>query len=335
MRFCGSWLHFGKERLLECYMSGVLSSVDARTKLVGQNRLELLLFNLGGSQQFAINVFKVQEVMRMPHLTRIPDRHPVVRGVTHLRGQTVPVVDLRHAIQMGPLKLNEEDATIIVTEYNMTVQAFLVGGVDRIVNMNWSEILPPPGGAGRQHYLTAITRIDDRIVEIIDVEKVLAEIAPYNSVLSADAYDDVLLEKVRGKDILIVDDSHVAIQQMRQVLEPMGLNIIEANNGLEAYQLLMHWKEEGRDVSNNLVMIITDAEMPEMDGYMLTTEIRRDTELKDTFIILHTSLSGNFNKAMVEKVGCNGFLSKFAPEAMAKEVQRLMREKMKMPPRAD
>ena len=217
----------------------------------------------------------------------------------------------------------------------MTVQAFLVGGVDRIVNMNWSEILPPPGGAGRQHYLTAITRIDDRIVEIIDVEKVLAEIAPYNSVLSADAYDDELLEKVRGKDILLVDDSHVAIQQMCQVLEPMGLNIIEANNGLEAYQLLMHWKEEGRDVSNNLVMIITDAEMPEMDGYMLTTEIRRDTELKDTFIILHTSLSGNFNKAMVEKVGCNGFLSKFAPEAMAKEVQRLMREKMKMPPRAD
>ena len=129
-------------------MSGVLSSVDARTKLVGQNRLELLLFHLGGSQHFAINVFKVQEVMQMPRLTRIPDRHPVVRGVTHLRGQTVPVVDLRHAIQMGPLKLDEDDATIIVTEYNMTVQAFLVGGVDRIVNMNWNEILPPPGGSG-------------------------------------------------------------------------------------------------------------------------------------------------------------------------------------------
>merc|ERR1712000_525205 len=166
--------------------------VDARTKLVGQNRLELLLFHLGGSQHFAINVFKVQEVMQMPRLTRIPDRHPVVRGVTHLRGQTVPVVDPRHAIQMGPLKLDEDDATIIVTEYNMTVQAFLVGGVDRIVNMNWNEILPPPGGSGRQHYLTAITRIDDRIVEIIDVEKVLAEIAPYHSNLSDDAYDNEL-----------------------------------------------------------------------------------------------------------------------------------------------
>ena len=156
-------------------MSSILSSVDARTNLVGENRLELLLFNLGGTQKFAINVFKVQEVMRLPKLTLIPDRHPVVRGVTHLRGQTVPGVDLRHAIKMGPLKQVEgEEATIIVTEYNLTVQAFLVGGVDRIVNMNWNEILPPPGGAGRQHYLTAITRVDDRIVEIIDVEKVLA-----------------------------------------------------------------------------------------------------------------------------------------------------------------
>ncbi len=314
-------------------MSGVLSSVDARTKLVGQNRLELLLFNLGGTQQFAINVFKVQEVMRMPKLTRIPDRHPVVRGVTHLRGQTVPVVDLRHAIQMGPLKIDENDATIIVTEYNMTVQAFLVGGVDRIVNMNWSEILPPPGGSGRQHYLTAITRIDDRIVEIIDVEKVLAEIAPYHTGLDDSAYDKELMEAIKGKDILLVDDSHVAIQQMRQVLEPMGMNIIEAGNGLDAYQLLMHWKQEGRDIANRLMMIITDAEMPEMDGYMLTTEIRRDPELKGTIVVLHTSLSGNFNKAMVEKVGCDGFLSKFKPEAMAKEVQRLLRQKLKMPPR--
>lgn len=314
-------------------MSGVLSSVDARTKLVGQNRLELLLFHLGGSQYFAINVFKVQEVMRMPRLTKIPDCHPVVRGMTHLRGQTVPVVDLRQAIQMGPLKVDEKDATIIVTEYNMTVQAFLVGGVDRIVNMNWSEILPPPNGAGRQHYLTAITRIDDRIVEIIDVEKVLAEIAPYHTALSADVYDQELLDVIHGKDILIVDDSHVALDQMKQVLGPMGLNIVEARNGLEAWQLLMHWKEQGRDVANKLMMIITDAEMPEMDGYMLTTEIRRDPELKDTFVILHTSLSGNFNKAMVEKVGCNGFLSKFAPQVMAKEVQRLMREKLGMPPR--
>lgn len=313
-------------------MSTILSTVDARTNLVGENRLELLLFHLGGTQKFAINVFKIQEVMRLPPLTKIPDRHPVVRGVTHLRGQTVPVVDLRHAISMGPLKVNEEEATIIVTEYNMTVQAFLVGGVDRIVNMNWNEILPPPKGSGRQHYLTAITRVDDRIVEIIDVEKVLAEIAPYKMNLTEDAYDDELLAAIKGKEILIVDDSHVALQQMRQVLGPMGMKIIQANNGLEAYQMLMHWKAEGKDIQNDLLMVITDAEMPEMDGYMLTTEIRRDPVLKDLVVVLHTSLSGDFNKAMVEKVGCDGFLSKFAPEKLAEEIQKLLRKKVGLPP---
>lgn len=313
-------------------MSTILSTVDARTNLVGENRLELLLFHLGGTQKFAINVFKIQEVMRLPPLTKIPDRHPVVRGVTHLRGQTVPVVDLRHAISMGPLKVNEEEATIIVTEYNMTVQAFLVGGVDRIVNMNWNEILPPPKGSGRQHYLTAITRVDNRIVEIIDVEKVLAEIAPYKMNLTEDAYDDELLAAIKGKEILIVDDSHVALQQMRQVLGPMGMKIIQANNGLEAYQMLMHWKAEGKDIQNDLLMVITDAEMPEMDGYMLTTEIRRDPVLKDLVVVLHTSLSGDFNKAMVEKVGCDGFLSKFAPEKLAEEVQKLLRKKVGLPP---
>lgn len=308
-------------------MSSVLSSVDARTQLVGQNRLELLLFHLGGGQRFAINVFKVQEVMPFLPLSKLPDSHPCVVGVCHVRGHTVPVVDLRQAIHMGKLNYDDESSNLIVTEYNMTVQAFLVGGVDRIVNMNWSDVLPPPSGAGRNHYLTAITRQDDRIVEIIDVEKVLAEISPYNTELPEDLYDHELLDQARGMDILIVDDSSVALGQMRGVLEPMGLNIVEAKNGLEAYQTLMHWKAEGRDINGRLLMIVTDAEMPEMDGYMLTTEIRRDPELKDTHIILHTSLSGNFNKAMVKKVGCNGFLSKFAPDHFATEVQKCIKKR--------
>jgi len=308
-------------------MTGVLSTVDARTQLVGQNRLELLLFSLGGRQRFAINVFKVQEVMTLPPLTEIPDRHEVVVGVTHLRGQTIPVVDLRRAIKMGTTKI-DKDSTIIVTEYNMTVQAFLVAGVERIVNMNWNEILPPPSGAGRQHYLTAITRIEDQIVEIIDVEKVLAEIHPYDGDIDEEVIDRELIERVKGKEILIADDSQVAISQVRSVLEALNIKVVEAHNGLEAYQILESWKAEGKNIAEDVLMVITDAEMPEMDGYMLTTEIRRDPLLKDMFVILHTSLSGNFNKAMVEKVGCDGFLSKFQPEQLAEEVQRLIRKKL-------
>ena len=308
-------------------MSGLLSSVDARTQLVGQNRLELLLFSLGGSQRFAINVFKVQEVMSLPPLTEIPDRHEVVVGVTHLRGQTIPVIDLRRAIKMGTTVI-DKDSTIIVTEYNMTVQAFLVAGVERIVNMNWNEILPPPVGAGRSHYLTAISRMDDRIVEIIDVEKVLAEITPYNPEISDAWIDNDLVELIKGKQILIADDSQVALNQVTGVLTKLGIDVIATHNGLEAYQTLEAWKAEGKDINNDVLMLITDAEMPEMDGYMLTTEIRKDPELKGMFIVLHTSLSGNFNKAMVEKVGCDGFLSKFQPEKLTREVQRIIRKKL-------
>jgi len=138
-------------------MAGILDSVDQRTRLVGQNRLEILMFRLGGRQKFAINVFKVQEVVQLPKMTLMPHRHSSVCGVVNLRGQTLPVVDLSRAIGLRPL-VPDERSTIIVTEYNRTVQAFLVGGVDRIVNLNWEEVMPPPTTAGRQHYLTSITR---------------------------------------------------------------------------------------------------------------------------------------------------------------------------------
>jgi len=315
-------------------MSGVLSAVDSRTQLVGQNRLELLLFSLGGRQRFAINVFKVQEVMSLPALTEIPDRNELVVGVTHLRGQTIPVIDLRRAIKMGTTKI-DDDSTIIVTEYNMTVQAFLVAGVERIVNMNWNEILPPPTGAGRSHYLTAITQIDDRIVEIIDVEKVLAEITPYDNEIEDEWVDKDLIDRIKGKQILIADDSQVALNQVTGVLQKLGIDVVATHNGLEAYQVLEAWKAEGKDIANDLLMMITDAEMPEMDGYMLTSEIRKDPALKGMFIVLHTSLSGNFNKAMVEKVGCDGFLSKFQPEKLTKEVQRIIRKKLGLPAKDD
>ena len=178
-------------------MAGILDSVNQRTQLVGENRLEILMFRLTGRQLFAINVFKVQEVLQMPKLTLMPQRHRFVCGVVNLRGQTLPVIDLSQAIGMRPI-VPDERSTIIVTEYNRSVQAFLVGGVERILNLNWESILPPPGGAGRAHYLTAITKVDDQIVEIIDVEKVLAEIVPYNAKVSRDKLDDPVLERARA-----------------------------------------------------------------------------------------------------------------------------------------
>lgn len=301
-------------------MAGVMDSVDQRTKLVGENRLELLMFRLVGRQVFAINVFKVQEVLKLPNLTLMPHRHPVVCGVTHLRGNTVPVIDLSMAIKMPANKVTK-DSTIIVTEYNRNVQAFLVGSVDRIVNMNWEEIQPPPKGAGRSHYLTAITRYKDQIVEIIDVEKVLSEIVPFTTDVSPGVVDGEIINRVKDKKIMIVDDSPVAIAQAKSTLHKLGLEVVTASNGLQAFNYLKKWAAESDNIYDELLMLITDAEMPEMDGYRLTTEIRNNPQLKDLHIVLHTSLSGSFNRAMVEKVGCNGFLSKFQPDELAKEVQ--------------
>ncbi|GLK90658.1 chemotaxis protein CheV [Pseudomonas turukhanskensis] len=305
-------------------MAGILDSVDQRTQLVGENRLEILMFRLAGRQLFAINVFKVQEVLQMPKLTLMPHRHPFVCGVVSLRGQTLPVIDLSQAIGMRPI-VPDVNSTIIVTEYNRSVQAFLVGGVDRILNLNWDSILPPPGGAGRQHYLTAITKVEEQLVEIIDVEKVLAEIVPYNAKISGDRLADPLLEKARGREVLLVDDSSVALAQLRDTLSQLGLKLHVATDGLKGLNQLKKWADEGHVMTDKLLMIFTDAEMPEMDGYRLTTEIRSDARLKDLYVVLHTSLSGSFNEAMVKKVGCDNFLSKFQPDKLVDVIrERLM-----------
>ncbi|MBD9512298.1 MULTISPECIES: chemotaxis protein CheV [unclassified Pseudomonas] len=306
-------------------MAGILDTVDQRTQLVGENRLEILVFRLAGRQQFAINVFKVQEVLQLPRLTLIPQRHPMICGVINLRGQTLPVIDLSRAIGMRALT-PDASSTIIVTEYNRSVQAFLVGGVERILNLNWESIQPPPGGAGRQHYLTAITKVEDRLVEIIDVEKVLAEIVPMNTRVSSDRLDDKLLSQTRGREVLVVDDSSVAISQLRDTLGQLGLRLHVATDGLRALQQLKRWADEGHDMEDKLLMVFTDAEMPEMDGYRLTTEIRNDPRLRDLYVVLHTSLSGSFNDAMVKKVGCDDFLSKFQPDQLVEVVRRRLQK---------
>lgn len=310
-------------------MAGVLDKVDQRTQLVGQNRLELLTFRLNGQQRFAINVFKVQEVISLPTLVMLPKSHPVIVGVTHLRDQTIPVIDLSMAVGRSPIR-DRENANLIVTEYNKSVQAFLVGGVDHIVNLNWEEVIAPPPMTGANNYLTSITRLNDQIVEIIDVEKVLAEVVPYNSQVSDEVLDHSLMQAAQGLEVLIVDDSSVGLAQIRDTIGQLGLQITAETDGLRALKLLKSWADEGIDVPKKLLMVITDAEMPEMDGYRLTAEIRNDSRLAGLYVVLHTSLSGSFNEAMVKKVGCDGFLSKFQPDSLAELVQNRIRDHLKI-----
>lgn len=300
-------------------MAGVMDSVNQRTQLVGQNRLELLLFRLGGQQLYGINVFKVKEVLQCPQLNAIPGRSSVVRGVAHIRGGTLPIMDMNLAIGRRELP-NIQDCFVIITEYNRTAQGFLVRSVERIVNMNWGDIHPPPKGAGKEHYLTAVTQVDGQLVEIIDVEKILAEVSPAREDVSAGVIEDGIAERVVQKHVLIIDDSSIARKQIQRVIEGIGIKTTLKKDGLEGFNYLQSLLKEGKDPYTELVMIICDIEMPEMDGYTFTAEVRNHPQLKDLHVILHTSLSGVFNEAMVRKVGADDFLAKFHPDELAKRV---------------
>lgn len=307
-------------------MAGILDSVNQRTQLVGQNRLELLLFKLHGPQIYGINVFKVKEVLQCPKLTSIPHSHPVVRGVAHIRGGTIPIMDMGMATGLTAVPEQQiPNSFIIITEYNRKTQGFLVGGVERIVNMNWEEIHPPPKGAGRENYLTAVARIDNRLVEIIDVEKILSEVAPVE-----ERIDSELIERAQAKNlaksrtILVVDDSVVARRQIQNCLQAIGLEVVLRNDGLQALNYLKSLVENGDDLRSHIAMMISDVEMPEMDGYTLTTHCKNDSRLAGLYIMLHTSLSGVFNKAMVEKVGANDFMAKFSPDELAERIMEIL-----------
>jgi two-component system chemotaxis response regulator CheV len=299
-------------------MAGILDGVDRRTQLAGQNRLELLMFRLGGKQRFGINVFKVQEVIRCPALTQVPHAHPVVRGIANMRGRSITVMDLALAIGR-PALTDTKDAYVIITEYNRNVQGFLVSGVDRIVNMKWEEILPPPKGSGG-HYMTAVTHVDKDLVEIIDVEKVLADVIQINTVVSQPIVEENKQAIPADFHVLVADDSSVARKQIQRTLDQLGVKSTTVEDGRKALDYLKKLADEGGPVGAKVHMIISDIEMPEMDGYTLTTEIRADNRLHDLYVVLHTSLSGVFNNALVEKVGANKFIPKFNPDELAKQV---------------
>ena len=303
-------------------MASILDSVNQLTQLVGQNRLELLLFRLNGRQRFGINVFKVREVLQCPRLTAMPKLHPFVRGVAHIRGQTISVIDLSMATGGRPVQ-DLSQAFIIIAEYNRSVQGFLVGNVERIINMNWESILPPPKGAVRYNYMTAVTEIDGELIEILDVEKILDEISPVNTDVSADVVASSEEHHTRGSLVMVADDSSVARKQVQKALNAIGVECIMAKDGKDALNMLKDMAKKG-PITDQIRVLISDIEMPEMDGYTLTAEIRSNPELKGLHVILHTSLSGVFNHAMVQKVGADNFIAKFHPDELAKAVQDAM-----------
>lgn len=318
-------------------MSDLLKKIDARTKLAGTNKLEILLFSLGLDQRtgrretFGINVFKVREVMRTPEITMAPDMPPSVEGMVSLRGQLVPVIDL--AKYTGVITENKPEI-MVVSEYNGHTQGFLVEAVDTILRLDWSSMRVPPDILTAQMggLVTAVTELENgRLVMMLDVEKVLAETSG-----TGDYIDESLViknSKVTNKTVFFADDSIVARKQIEMTLDAMGVHHMHAINGKRAWDELLRLAQaaelQGKQVKDLVQLILTDVEMPEMDGYMLTKMIKGDPRFAGIPVIMHSSLSGFSNQKLGQSVGVDGYVPKFEPHKLSEMIaEYLLRDQI-------
>ncbi|MEW5771847.1 MAG: chemotaxis protein [Pseudomonadota bacterium] len=303
----------------------LLEAVDARTKLAGSNKMELLLFSLGTHETFGINVFKVREVSPTPHITLTPNMPAGVEGVISLRGSIIPVISLAQFIKLdgAPEGIGE---TLIVTEFARHTQGFLVKEVDRIIRVDWDKVKPPENNlAGQDGMITAITELDDgRLVSILDVERVLVEILGEKPVPNLPK-----AESVRDSTIFFADDSSVARKEITSVLDKLGLKYIQSNDGLEAWNKLSNMANrataERIPLKDQIQLILVDAEMPEMDGYVLTKNIKSDSRFAGIPVIMHSSLSSEANRTMGQKVGVDAYVAKFDPAVLADTLLAFLR----------
>ncbi len=315
-------------------MSDLFNTIDARSRLAGTNKLEILLFTLGADprtgrrETFGINVFKVREVMRTPNITAAPEMPSSVEGMVSLRGALVPVVDLARYVGMGAETPRE---IMIVTEYNGHTQGFLVEAVDTILRLDWSQMRVPPAmlTANMGGLVTAVTELEDeKLVMMLDVEKVLSETARYDNDFRFK--DIVQLPEADEHVVYFADDSSVARKQIQQTLEAMGVRYVAAANGREAWEELKkvaaHAEATKRKLSELVSLVLTDVEMPEMDGYILTKYIKSDRRFAGIPVIMHSSLSGNSNQQLGLSVGVDEYVPKFEPQRLAQTLSRLLLE---------
>lgn len=310
-------------------MAKWMAEIDQRTRLAGANKMELLMFHLGTEEIYGINVFKIREVMKVPPVVKIPASDPRILGLVNLRGENIALVDLKHAIGLEPL--DPVGAKLIIAEYNDNKQGFLVAGVDRIIRMSWERIqIPPPMvQSSRQGAVTAITKLEDgRMVLILDVEKVLAELHPRSEEEILAGIE--LVKELAGKRVLVADDSIVARKQIVKTLERLGMQYEETQTGKEALARLRQYADLGdktaRTIFDFVVGVITDIEMPEMDGFSLTKHIREDSRLQGLPVLMHSSLSGQCNVDKGKSLGVTDYVTKFHPtELRDKLVEHLGR----------
>lgn len=316
-------------------MANFIKSVDDRTQLAGTNRLEVLLFSLGRdintnrAETFGVNVFKVREVMLVPEITHAPDMPPSVEGMVSLRGNMIPVINLP---KFCGIQTEQEPGILIITEYNKHVQGFLVHSVDTIERLAWGDVKVPPAMMSQRHggLVTAVTELKDgRLIMIMDVEMVLAQTSGFGE--SEDLFKNIQAVEDSEITLLFADDSVVARDQIIRTLNHMGIRYIETKNGAEAWDKMQEIAERaestGHTASNYIQALLTDVEMPEMDGYVLTKMIKEDPRFAGIPIIMHSSLSADSNQELGKSVGVDAYVPKFEPVELSNKLHEIIKQK--------
>jgi two-component system chemotaxis response regulator CheV len=319
-------------------MKSVQQEVDERSNLTGTNKFELLLFRLGGdengerSELFGINVFKIREIVAMPEITAVAGSMPHVLGVVNLRGQIIQVLDLPAIAGVKPKTgLN----IMLVTEFARTTQAFAVESVEEIVRLDWNQVMSAERAAG-SGMVTSIARLPEengqpsRLAQVLDVETILRNMNPDSGPEINQQTVGAKIQIKPGSVVLAADDSVVARALIEQGLEAMGLPFIMVKSGKEAWDSLNSIAQaaeaEGKTVHDKIALVLTDLEMPEMDGFTLTRSIKKSGRFAGLPVIIHSSLSGTTNEEHVKNVQADAYVAKFSAEELATTIRRLLRQ---------
>ena len=302
----------------------LLETVDARTRLAGSNKMEILLFSLGTRETFGINVFKVREVGRTPHITKTPNFPRGVEGLVSLRGNVIPVLSLVNFLDLKD-KPVERGQTMMVAEYSKRTLGFLVHEVDRIIRVDWEKVRAPESVlSSNQGLITAITELENgTLVSLLDVEQILA-----NAFGEAIIVDVPPAQVPEDTGVFFVDDSIVARRKIAEVFDKLGVKHKHATNGAEAWSRLQglaaHAQQTNSVLRDDVKLILVDAEMPEMDGYVLTRHIKSDARFDGIPVVMHSSLSSEANRAMGQAVGVDAYVAKFDAEVLADTLRPLL-----------
>jgi two-component system, chemotaxis family, chemotaxis protein CheV len=305
----------------------------------GTNELEIVEFFLREQDEegslytgfFGVNVAKVLEIIRKPRFTTMPNApHPAVLGAFTQRNRVIPLVDL--SVWLGKQPMAAEDAKVIVTEFNQISTAFLVSGVTRIHRISWEDVKPPDNSVAdfSMQSIIGVVQLEGRIVFLLDLERIVLELDPGLGM----SLDQEVLDKDndnRKYRALVVDDSSMVRSMLKGLLEKAGFDVETQNDGRKAWDRLTACKEqslkEGAPLDRSIQIVVSDIEMPSMDGLSLTRKIKEDGVLRQLPVILFSSLISERLRHKGAAVGADGQISKPEVSELANMAKRLIRER--------